>query len=189
MYNYQQKNQNKSSSIRKKSALGLIGIIIAIGLIGGGLYLRSRSDKNSSDPTKVPTINYAPATPSEKQQAIDAKDKIVAQQKNSTPSSPTIDTSSNNKKIVYPTITNTNGSINALVTGVFEEGGTCTATFTKGSGTLSKTSVGFQNVSYTQCAPMNIEAGFLTPGTWSVVVTYSSTSASGSSTSQIMEVK
>lgn len=72
--------------------------------------------------------------------------------------------------------------------GVFEEGGTCTATFVKDGETRSKTSVGFQNSSYTQCAPIDLEPGFLTKGTWSVVVSYASPKAEGASISKNFEV-
>ncbi|MCX6727360.1 MAG: hypothetical protein NTX11_00915 [Candidatus Saccharibacteria bacterium] len=189
MYNYKQKDQNKKSSTRKKSILILIALVLIGGLVGGGLYLRNRNTQKTSDSPRVATINYAPATPNEKQESNDVKDKIVAQQKNNPAPSPGTNPPNEGKKSVTPTITNTNGSINAFVSGVFEEGGVCTATFTKGSSTLSKTSVGFQNVSYTQCAPMDLGSGFLSPGVWNVTVSYASATAAGASASQTMEVQ
>lgn len=159
-------------------------VLIVGGLVGGGLYLRNRPVKKDVDSPRVPTINYAPATPEEKQQVNDTKDKIVADQKNAANTPKTSD----NKKIVAPIITNTSGLISAYVTGVFEEGGTCTATFVKDGETRSKTSAGFQNASYTQCAPIDLESGFLSKGTWSVVVSYASPTAEGASVSKNFEV-
>jgi len=188
-YVYNRKQKNKKSSAQTKPALALIVVILFVGLIGGGLYLRNRHAKRITGSPRVPTINYTPATLTEKQENNDAKDKIVDQQKNNPTSSPSTNPSNDSKKSVTPTITNTNGSINALVSGVFEEGGVCTANFTKGSSTLSKTSVGFQNASYTQCAPMDIGSGFLSPGVWNVTVSYVSATAAGTSASQTMEIQ
>lgn len=189
MYNYKQKDQNKHTSNRKKTALIVIPLVLFIGLLIGGLYLRNRQAQTSSESPRVQTVNYAPATPAEKKESNDAKDKIVDQQKNNPTTTPGTTPSNDGKKSVTPTITNTNGSINAYVSGVFEEGGVCTATFTKGSSTLSKTSVGFQNASYTQCAPMEIGNGFLSSGTWNVSVSYASSAAAGTSASQTMEIQ
>jgi hypothetical protein len=72
-------------------------------------------------------------------------------------------------------------TINAFVTGVFEDDGTCTATLTQGAQTITRTSVGFKNASYTQCTPINLSAANLGTSPWSVVVSYSSGTASGSS--------
>lgn len=184
MYNYKQKDQNKHRPNRKKIALILTALILTAGLIGGGLYIRNRRGQKSADTPRVATINYAPATPAEKQQVNDTKDKIVADQ-NKAKEAPQ---ATGTKKSVTPTITNTTGSISAYVMGVFEEGGTCTATFVKSGETLSKSSVGFQNASYTQCSPIPLESGYLSKGTWTVTVSYSSAAAEGTSLSKNFEV-
>lgn len=141
-----------------------------------------QQDVNTTD---TPKTNYVPATPTEKGESENTKDSIVKQQ-GDTPSSTS--TTPGQKKSVTPVITNANGSINGYVSGIFEEGGTCTATFTMDSKVLSKTSAGFGNVSYTQCAPINLEPGFLSPGTWRITLKYSSTTAEGSSAPQTVEV-
>lgn len=186
MYNYKQKNINKKSNIQyKKILLPSICIIILI-LVGGYIYLRVyqkpkvQIDKNTSGQT----VNYEPARPAEKKETEANKDKIVEQQNAKNNQT----TSSTDKKTVKPTITNTNGSVNAYISGIFEEGGTCTAIFTKENVTLSKTSLGFQNVSYTQCAPMIIGSGFLSPGEWNIIVKYSSDKSEGTSDKQTMVI-
>jgi len=80
-------------------------------------------------------------------------------------------------------ITEASGSVvRAYVSGVFEDGGTCTATATQDSQTKSGASTGFKNVSYTQCPPIYWN---LPPGSWTVTVEYKSDSTSGKQTTNI----
>lgn len=188
VYMYKQKSKNKNKNYRNKKLL--IGSIVAVSVIGlsvGFFMYKSRDNQSVSEVTTDTgqTVNYAPATAEEKKQAEDKKEEIVKQKdQKENATSP-----STGKVIVKPSITNTTGSINAYVSGVFEEGGTCTAIFTKDSTTLTKTATGFQNVSYTQCAPMNLEPGFLSAGQWIVTVKYVSDKSEGSSDPQTIEVK
>lgn len=187
MYSYKQKDQKKY--MKKSIIITIVAVFVVVAtVIGAGVYLNVRNTPNDEVKPRTPTVKYAPATPAEKQQATDAKDKIVAQ-KNNTTTTPDATSTSDGKKNVTPTITNTNGSVNAFVAGIFEDGGTCTATFKKDSNVLTKSSTGFENVSYTQCAPIDLGGGFLSAGIWSVTVSYSSSTATGVSASQTMEVK
>lgn len=186
MYNYKQKVTNKNKSSTNKKVLYGFLIVVALALVAGSIYVfKDRSNKKSVDTTEQ-TINYEPATKEEKKESENAKDKIIEQKNTQSNSS---SSSTNQKTPVKPTITNTTGSINAYVTGIFEEGGTCTAIFSKDTTTLTKSSTGFQNVSYTQCAPINLDTGFLSPGKWAVIVKYSSDKSEGSSEPQTIEVK
>ncbi|MCA9344957.1 hypothetical protein KC946_03910, partial [Candidatus Saccharibacteria bacterium] len=93
------------------------------------------------------------------------------------------------KKAVEPIISNSSDRlVTAYVAGVFEDGGKCEAIFTNGSVEKTKQSVGFQNVSYTQCAPLNLEPGFLTTGTWTLQVKYTSNTSSGISDKQEIRI-
>lgn len=154
--------------------------------VGGFFVYANRNNKpsNTTQDKSNETINYKPASPVEKKETEDHKDSLVKEQANTPP------TETSDKKTVKPTITNANQtSVNAYISGIFEENGSCTATFTKGSVTLTKSSVGFQNVSYTQCAPINIDSGFLSNGSWIVSVKYTSDKSEGVSDSQQIEVK
>ncbi len=98
-------------------------------------------------------------------------------------------TNSSSKKQVTPVITNASQEqINAYVPGVFEEGGSCTATLTKNNKTVTKTSTGFQNVSYTSCAPINISGQLTERGIWSLILSYNSTTVEGKSAATSLEV-
>lgn len=177
------KNPQPSGS-RRKFILGTAIVLVIIAAIGGGTLYKNHNDSTSATTEKQATVNYEPATEEEKQQVDENKDRIVKENESAnTPPK----TTSTGKKAVVPTITNTSGSINAYVSGIFEEGGTCTATFTKDGTTLAKSSAGFQNVSYTQCAPISI-SGFLSPGRWSVVLAYISADSEGTSAAQTFEV-
>jgi hypothetical protein len=180
-------NKKKTTSIfsHKKILVGGLATLVILGAAGGGYWYKNRSTTPEPVAERKPTINYAPPTEAEKKEAADNKDRIVKETQEANNPAPT---TSSGKKAVTPTITNTRGSVNAYVSGIFEDGGTCTATFTKDGTTLSKSSAGFENVSYTQCAPIDI-TGFLSSGHWSVTVSYASATAEGSSASQTFEVK
>lgn len=187
VYSYKQKLQNNMSiSINNHRRRIVIITLVAVVLVGasGGIYLFKNRAPSNDTPARKPTINYAPASDTDRKENDDTKDRIVNEQKQN----PSTDPAPTQKKAVTPTITGTTGSIKAYVNGIFEEGGTCTATFTKDGTTLTKSSAGFQNVSYTQCAPISIGDGFLSPGTWSMTLNYSSATAEGTTASQQIEV-
>ena len=185
MYSHKQKLKNKSKVSRSRKLLLIIFLVVLATSLVWVLFVRNNTKKDTpTTNSNNQDIKYAPATPEEKKEAENKKNEIVKKQENQNNNIPTSGTKTN----VIPTITNTTGSINAYISGIFEEGGTCSAIFTKDTSSLSKTSVGFQNVSYTQCAPMNLESGFLSSGKWTVVVKYSSDKSEGVSSPQFIEV-
>jgi uncharacterized iron-regulated membrane protein len=153
-------------------AVTLVLILIALGL--GWVHWHNKSPQTTTGGS------LSPATTAEKQAAADHKDQIVQQQQNQ--SSPA---ASGTKSVTLVITEASSTGIKGYVQGVFEDGGTCTATATQGSQTVTKTSAGFANVSYTQCAPINWTLG---SGTWTVSLSYKSVSASGSA-SRTIEVK
>lgn len=162
----------------------LSGSLVVVLAAGSVLAYRHFSNKPDATKTNNPSekVNYTPASPVEKKESEDNKDRIVEEQ-NQAQNTPTPSTGS--KKSVTPTIVSADSrNVSAYVTGIFEEGGTCTATFTKGAISKNVTSRGFQNVSYTQCAPINLADGSLSSGTWTLVVNYSSSTSKGESASK-----
>lgn len=75
-----------------------------------------------------------------------------------------------------------NLEVRAFVIGAIEGDGVCTAVLTKGTLTVSETSIAFIDTSTSQCEPIEIAQDRLSPGTWSLVVTYESNIHQGSST-------
>lgn len=178
------KRKSRKSSrkfLPKKILLIATAVLFVVAVGAAYLFTRSTSPSNTQNkPKPNPYVNLNPATSQEKQQSQSAKDAIVAQQDQQAqkPGDSTV-----TKTPVTPVITHADSSVvNAYVSGLFEDGGTCTATFTQGSITKTFNSTAFANVSYTSCPPIHVSG--LDSGSWVLVLRYSSSSASGSSASQ-----
>jgi cytoskeletal protein RodZ len=168
------KRKNKLVKVSKP----LLVLVLVLALSLGAYALLNHNHDDSTKPASKPSsspnnnINYGPPSNAEKQETQAHKDALA---QDSPPAPPP---TSSGKKAVTPIITSTEGNqIYAYVPGVFEDGGTCTATFTQGAQKpIVKTSKGFANATYTSCSPISGPAG-----TWTVVVSYSSSTAEGSS--------
>lgn len=75
-----------------------------------------------------------------------------------------------------------------IITNVFEENGTCTLTLTKGTVSVSGTSQGFVDVNKTTCPPISISRNKLSSGEWLGVLSYNSSTSSGSSAIQKVNI-
>ena len=167
-----------------KRPLLVLGVALVLLIVGGLTYSqiknRQPSDQPAADNTSSQSddyINLNPPTEQDKQEA-EANKKSLAEDQPAPPPA------SSGKKQVTPFITSASRSeVNAYVPGIFEDGGTCTATATKGSQARTASSNGFANVSYTSCQPIHWS---LPDGSWSVIVSYSSSKAQGKSEPQIV---
>lgn len=175
------RKSRKSWFVRNRTLI----IVVALLLLAGGAWVLkayNKPDKTDNTASDGSYINLSPATNEEKQETEAHKNEL-SQPPSSTPTA-------NGKKQITPIITSaTQDQISAYVAGIFEDGGICTATLTKGSKTVTKTSEGFRNVSYTSCAPINISGSVTEKGTWNVIVSYDSATAQGTSTPTTLEVK
>ncbi len=180
----------------RKSVIYLI--IMVLVLLGGSAvaynkYYRnpdSGSDQNNGDNAN---INFSPPTNEEKKETEEHKEEIAnppAPVPNPTPGpSPQL-------KAVTPIITswgtnsNNNGYIvSAFIPGIVENGGTCTLKATLGANTpITKTTSAENDASSTTCSNFLLSrSDFLAAGNWSVKVSYSSSTSSG--TSSAVELK
>jgi cytoskeletal protein RodZ len=170
-----QKNLKRSWFSDRRLWLVGLAIVLAGGLLFWGLKSGNSGDNALDLETGKSGIRYEPPTDEEKQQAEDHKDDLAQQNNNPAPAPST----PNAKKSVTPVITNVdNSGLRGYVPGVIEDGGTCTATAKSGSATVTKTSSGFANVSYTQCAPITWDSQ-LASGTWEFTLSYQSAKAEG----------
>lgn len=175
---YKSKRSRRSLFARLTSRPLLLIVALVLLGIGGVVYNQIRNAPSANKPLAEDIqsgeyINLNPPTEQEKRDAEENK-KALAEDR-PTPQPPT----SNAKKQVAPEITFADRSeVRAYVPGIFEDGGTCTATATKGTQTQAKSSEGFKNVSDTQCAPIEWA---LSGNGWSVVVGYNSKTAQGKS--------
>jgi hypothetical protein len=156
---------------------------------GGSWYVFHGKNASNKKPVNSPTINYSPPTKEEQTAGNAQKD---AQSSDKPAPAPT---DNNNKKAVQPTISyaKQNGSsveVNAYVSGVAEENGTCTLIATLGNSTVTKQANGILNASTTNCPAFTIaRSEFSSAGTWSVKVTYKSSTAEGTSAATSLEIK
>lgn len=194
------REQKKRNNFLKKKPLIIAGVsVVALLLIGGGWYAWQR--QNASIPT-TPTVAENEAAvktetqPQQEATPADANENSESAKNNGeTPT--TTPSTQNGKKQVTPSITfagyadatKQQVEVDAFVQGTLEDGGTCTMTATKGGQKVTAQSTGRTNVSQTRCENIIVDrAKFPSGGTWSVVVSYESAAASGSSAPQNMEL-
>lgn len=163
----------------KPLVVGLL--LVLIGLLAYWLWQEYRSSQSTGvQQLNENGVNLNPPTEQELEETEEFKESIGnnAQQP----------TTESGKKLVTPFITFADGhEINAYVDGVYEDGGTCTATLTKDSQTKTFQSTGFRNVSYTNCTPIIISPA-LEAGDWKIFVNYSSFTAEGKSDEKVITV-
>lgn len=166
---------------RKTSKKVVLAVLTACVVVGSVAYIvYAQQTKQPAKPNKP--ITYSGPSEQDKKDAEDNKKEVAAQQAIENQSSNT-----SQKKQVNPVITNARQSaqqitINAYISGVFEDGGTCTAVATKGSASVTRSSKAFADATTTSCAPIFVDrSAFPESGSWNVVVSYSSNTAEGKS--------
>lgn len=181
-YTHQLKN------LKMKHWLTVAGLVVVVGGVGLAAALHNKHS-NPKTPTPVVTtpstekVDMSPATATDQQQADQHKDDLVKQQQ-PTQSSPSTGT-------VTPVIISASqNGVRGFVPGIYESGGTCTATFTQGSQQVVKQSSAVKGATTTDCTPITLaRADFPSAGTWTLVLSYSSTASHGSSASQTITVQ
>jgi hypothetical protein len=171
------------------STLALLGIAAAT--VGWFLW----HDSRQVDTSAVSSKHFSGPTQQEKDEAANHKDELVQQMNDEKGGQGGGDTNSDGKKAVTPIITDASQSdsqvrISGYVSGVFEDGGTCTITITQGSSKIVKTATAFENVSTTQCSPVTLQrSDFPAAGQWQVTLAYNSAAAEGTSQAQALAIQ
>jgi len=157
-----------------------MGVVLLLLAVGGIVWARHNNDraKPGNTPDKQTTgSNTNLNTPTEEEKNA-ARDQ---------PSNQSIPAQTSSKKQVTPIITSADRQqVFAYVSGVIEDGGICTATWTHGQDKISASSPGFANVNYTSCKRIALDGPVNISGSWKVTVSYSSSTSAG--TSQLVEV-
>ncbi len=182
---------------KKLPKIKLVIIVLAILIASTVAFLYiSKNQNNSSD--QVPStgqtepIDLNPSTKEDAKRAEANKEKNLAREEainNQSAQSP------NTKKSVKPTITYSGlyGSVvevGGYVSDVFEDGGTCTATFTQGDTSFSKSVTAIKNINSVDCPVMSAKKDeFSQSNKWLVTVTYDSLTAFGKSDANEIEIK
>lgn len=160
---------------------------IAVVLLGVGGYFLLSHDKNSNKQSPVNKVNYGPPTKEEKaagdqqKAANEARDEVI---KNSTPSG--------TAQIVLVDANQYFDVVEAraYISNIYEDGGTCTATYTLNNQTVKQSGSAHKDASTTQCEAIDIpRSKFPSGGAWQLVFSYSSATASGSTPAQTVTLK
>lgn len=169
----------------------LIGVIVLVAVLEltNVTHLFHKKPVKTQPTATAPagSVNYGPTTDEEKRADEQHKQDLSNQSDNSQPASGT--------KTVQPVITYAAQSgnqieVDTFVSGVVEDGGTCTLKLTQGGTTVTKTTQGVRNATTTACPAFFVNRSELSAsGTWTAVVSYSSTTAQGSSSAKTIEVK
>lgn len=173
-------------NMNKKRIITLVSLLIVLSaVIGSYLYYQNFISRGET----LPNVNYSPATNEDKSRIDDTKQQAIDRQNIEK------ENESNSLQAVSPSITYAGQygdsiEIGAYVEGVFEDGGTCTATMKKDGVTVSKTVTAEKNVRSMDCPVMIFPKSELrSNGTWTVTVSYKSDSAEGKSKDRSVEVK
>ena len=135
-------------------------------------------------------INLDPATPEQQAESDDQKTQTADNDKADSgqdPENPTL-------KTVSPVIVDASQydsaiEVRSYISGIIEDGGTCTATFKKGSQTITRTSSGSKDATTTLCEKITVNrADFPEAGSWSVTLTYTSSTATGASPARTLDI-
>ena len=167
----------------KKPLLLASAIILGLLILGIVGYFLLAPKNSVSD-----GVNYAAPTKEEKQSANEQKEKNVERDKtDNAPVSPA-------GKTINLVLTDANQydetiEVRAYSRDIYENGGTCTATFIKGSTSFTTQSQAFADATSTQCGALDTpRSKFSEAGMWTLELTYNSTTSKGS-VSGTVEVK
>lgn len=181
---------------RKNKKIKVLLIISLVFVLTGTIYFFAQRQNQSSKEQTVATedrsstdIDLSPATEEDKKRADENKEKIVQDietQKSSEPST--------NLKKVSPIITyagqygdivEVGGNVNTL-----EDNGKCIAVFSNSSSSFERQVTAIRDAQSVNCPVISVPVKDFNPkGTWSVVLKYQSTTASGTSEIKNIEVK
>ncbi len=165
----------------KKTPLLAIALVTLLLLLGGGvtytLIHRSYTGK---------TAKYAPPTKEEKQEAEDHKDVIVKEKDQ--PQTP--QTGNKTVIITYAGQQDQTVVISSYVSGIVEDGGTCSITLTQNGRQVTRQATAVADARHTTCLTTNIErSAFPAAGNWDLTVSYSSATTTTVMASQKVKVE
>lgn len=174
-----------------KTKIALIALPVLL-LVAGAVFLSTRPKKESDSitPKTDANVNFSPPTETEKKQADDNKTDIVNENSSSQPT-----TAPTTGKKVTPMISDASQydariEVRSYIPGIFEDGGSCIMTATKGARSVTKQTTGTKDATTTSCEVFLIpRSEFAEAGTWDVTVSYKSNTAQGASEPKKLEVK
>lgn len=181
--------QNKKLSTPKK----YYWTVLAVVLLVGGAFLLIKTLGNNNSPSFGPDgINYGPATSTEKKETEQHKKDL---QKQIDTEKSAQDNPSTTKQEHDPVLVDSSQygnviEVSAYVPGVIEDGGICTLKLTRDSKSITRTVTGEKDATTTRCPIFSVpRSDFPSTGTWTVIVSYDSSTSQGASRTNKLEVK
>lgn len=183
---------------RKRFGLIFLGVVIVLVGIGAAAYYFSNRDSSESNSKAGKTatgydVNLDPPTEQEKEETEANKEEVSKEQEttkdgSSTPPAP--DTTTRQPYITYASQVEDIVEVGGYVLGIFEAGGTCKATFTKGTSVITGTSTGIEDADHTTCPPVSVPVTrFTEKGVWNVTLSYTSKTTNGTSTVRSLTIQ
>jgi hypothetical protein len=185
----------RSPKPRSRKKLILITALLLI-LAGGGAYAwLSRAEDKPTASTEAPkttgkdgSTKLAPATEEEKKETDAYKAELGKNE--DTPATPSSASSSVTPTITYAGQYDSSVEAAAFVSGIYEDGGTCTLTLTKGSTSVTRQTAASKDATVTRCVNFAIPRSEIpSNGEWTVSVSYKSATHSGTSATQKITIK
>jgi len=197
MRTIQTKAKNRKPIIIAGTTVAVLAALTAAAFFTHVWPFNTTAPQNGDDIAPTNTINYDPPTQDEVNASQNAKDRIKEEtdkEANEQPASPQKNATQSTKKQVsvgvsYADVINDSLEIRAFSSTLISGDGTCTATVTKGSETITKATPAFVDATSTICRPVYIPTSQLSQGTWRVVVSYTSSTHEGTSGTVEVEVK
>jgi hypothetical protein len=157
--------------------VGLLSIVL--------LYYMNKKDGVSDISGNTNGLSYPGPTEQEKRETEENKKEVENRENLETVSR---DSQKTETTTVTPIISSwgqdqasKNVEVGAFVPGVYEDGGKCTLTLTNQGVIITEVREGAKNVSNTTCGIFTVKRDRVTAGSWSAVVQYSSSKATGTS--------
>lgn len=184
------KNRKKSKKVLFIVGLAILSIAI-ITTYGAVAYKKDfwpfniQAQQDSKDDN---SINYEPPTDQEVKDSQDGKKNIPDDNDTDNSNNNTGNLKSIEVGVAFADVIDGNIEVRAFTPSVVESDGTCTATLTKGSATVSAKSQAFIDSTTSQCQPIKIALSeFAQSGSWNLFVSYISAKSQGKS--EIIEVQ
>lgn len=188
-------SQTRSATLgKKKIALIACGVVI-FGV--ASLFTLQKANlinlpfiSNETPANTDSTINYGPPTAEEKKETEVFKDNQTK------PETPAVSQKDSSQRTVVKPIISSYGqdiqnkavSVSGYIPGIVEDGGLCTLTLKNGSQTITQDKTSTRDAKTVSCGFIDIERSRLSAGTWSATLTYKSSTSSGTSQPQSIEV-
>lgn len=182
---YKHKRTVKKSN-KRKILLIITGVLFITAIVAGSaFFLKSKSDNatvSTPSTSKEAPVNYSPPTPEDIQQSQDKKDDLSSKPGTDGDGDVSTPNPSSSLNATLTRFERTSGlEVEAAgnIAGIYEDGGTCTYTFTSGSNSVKATSVGVLNASNTICPPATTKLPSV--GAWTASLSYVSKNKTQSS--------